>query len=244
MGFFYDLDAFEANLAALRSAFPPHWHHATAVKTNPLSALLRLMRDAGHGAECASIGEVIHSLQQGFSPEAVVFDSPCKTAPEIQYVLQRGVHLNVDNLEELERVQRCLKDGLKGQGSTSVIGLRVNPLVGAGQVGNLSVSTRKSKFGVVLDPDPCAEREAVVELLAQADCVNCIHVHTGSGGMSLHQMAAGAAAAARLAAEVNARRRAAGLSRLITVVDVGGGLPVIQLVDRCLRASLFTGRAS
>ena len=187
MGFFYDLDAFEANLAALRSAFPPHWHHATAVKTNPLSALLRLMRDAGHGAECASIGEVIHSLQQGFSPEAVVFDSPCKTAPEIQYVLQRGVHLNVDNLEELERVQRCLKDGLKGQGSTSVIGLRVNPLVGAGQVGNLSVSTRKSKFGVVLDPDPCAEREAVVELLAQADCVNCIHVHTGFSASARHE---------------------------------------------------------
>ena len=53
LGFFYDLDAFEANMASLRHAFPPHWHHATAVKTNPLSALLRLTRDAGHGAECA-----------------------------------------------------------------------------------------------------------------------------------------------------------------------------------------------
>ena len=90
LGFFYDLDAFEANMASLRHAFPPHWHHATAVKTNPLSALLRLTRDAGHGAECASIGEVQHVLRQGFAPDAVVYDSPCKTEAEIRFALERG----------------------------------------------------------------------------------------------------------------------------------------------------------
>eukprot|EP00964_Phaeocystis_antarctica_P119262 scaffold83012_cov48-Phaeocystis_antarctica.AAC.1 len=39
-------------------------------------------------------------------------------------------------------------------------------------------------------------------------------------------MAQGAAAAATLAAEVNARRTAAGVASQIRVLDVGGGLPV------------------
>ena len=62
LGFFYDLDAYEATLASLREAFPAHWFHASAVKTNPLAGVLRLARAAGHGAECASIGEVEHAL--------------------------------------------------------------------------------------------------------------------------------------------------------------------------------------
>ena len=44
--------------------------------------------------------------------------------------------------------------------------------------------------------------------------------------MRLEQMAQGAAAAATLAAEVNARRAAAGVASRIRVLDVGGGLPV------------------
>ena len=74
-----------------------------------------------------------------------------------------GVHLNADNLQELERVRACLQDmaasggGGGGGGGASVIGLRINPLVGAGAVGLLSVSTRSSKFGVVLPQERGAE---------------------------------------------------------------------------------------
>ena len=50
----------------LPTAFPPHWHHATAVKTCPLSGLLKIAKREGHGAECASIGEVLHALALGF----------------------------------------------------------------------------------------------------------------------------------------------------------------------------------
>ena len=154
-------------------------------------------------------------------------------------------------------MRACLQDisasgGGGGGGGASVIGLRINPLVGAGAVGLLSVSTRKSKFGVVLPQEQGAEREAMVAALTacagcdapttaqhyspalyspalhltRADFVTCVHVHTGSGGMTLQQMAQGAAAAATLAAEVNARRAAAGVTSQIRVLDVGGGLPV------------------
>ena len=72
-------------------------------------------------------------------------------------------------------MRACLQDmsagssssggGGGGGGGASVIGLRINPLVGAGAVGLLSVSTRKSKFGVVLPQEQGEEREAVVAAL-------------------------------------------------------------------------------
>ena len=76
-------------------------------------------------------------------------------------------------------MRACLEDmaassgggGGGGGGGASVIGLRINPLVGAGAVGSLSVSTRSSKFGVVLPQERGAEREAVVAALTA--CAGC-----------------------------------------------------------------------
>ena len=76
LGLFYDLDAFCDGLADLRAAFPePQWLHACAIKTNPLSAMLRLARDRGHGAECATSSEVVHALALyvGFGNNTVGF---------------------------------------------------------------------------------------------------------------------------------------------------------------------------
>ncbi|CAJ1352161.1 unnamed protein product [Effrenium voratum] len=148
---FYDLNLWEANLRALRDAFPEHWLHALALKTNPLAAMLRIARDLGFGAECASVGEAVHALNQSFANERVVFDSPCKTRPEIEFALRNQVHLNIDNMEELQRVSELLKSDeelLKSfQDSKGLIGVRINPLVGAGTIAAFSVSTGKSKFG-------------------------------------------------------------------------------------------------
>lgn len=225
-GYFYDIGAYKRNMAALRSAFPSHWHHATAVKSNPLSAMLQLALQNGHGAECASIGEVLHAQKLGFKGTDIVFDSPCKSIPEIKHTLQNKIMLNMDNLQELKRVRQIVQTMSPDELDGCVIGLRINPLVGSGSVANLSVSTRKSKFGVVCPSTDTesTERAQVVEVLVEHHFVNAVHVHTGSGGMTLDQMANGAAAAARLAMEVNARRPAD--APRIDVIDIGGGLPV------------------
>jgi diaminopimelate decarboxylase len=108
LAFFYDLDAWETNLKNMREAFPSHWLHALAVKTNPLLSIQKLAVGLGHGAECASIGELVHSLNAGFAAGDIIFDSPCKTVPEIKFALEQGVHLNIDNIEELERIVELL----------------------------------------------------------------------------------------------------------------------------------------
>ena len=75
--------------------------------------------------------------------------------------------------------------------STSVVGIRINPVVGAGAVANLSVATRSSKFGVVLGSEGTEERANLVEALVEADFITCVHVHTGEclGGASQFTLA-------------------------------------------------------
>src|SRR5262245_36666497 len=93
---FYDLDGFRAKLSAARAAFPAGTLHALAMKANPVGPMLREARDMGFAAECASIVEVRHAQDIGFSPERVLFDSPAKTTREIGFALEAGVYLNVD----------------------------------------------------------------------------------------------------------------------------------------------------
>ena len=61
--------------------------------------------EAGAGLECASIEEVELSLAAGCAPERIIFDSPAKTTAELRFALERGIHLNLDNFGELERVR-------------------------------------------------------------------------------------------------------------------------------------------
>ena len=60
----------------------------------------------------------------------------------------------------------------------SRVGLRINPLVGRGEVSALSVAVKEGKFGV-----PVSERAAILEAFADNPFLTCVHVHTGSGGM-------------------------------------------------------------
>jgi len=222
MALLYDADRWEENLRVLREdAFPgDRFLHACAVKTNPLAHFLGRAKALGHGAECASISEVELSLKVGFEPGSIVFDSPCKTAAEIEFALRKGVHLNMDNLQELSRVQQLVEQGVSPK-PAAFVGIRVNPLVGAGTIAAFSVSTGKSKFGVPLAKDG-HEREQLVRTVVDNKWINCVHVHTGSGGMGLGQLVMGVKTAVAFALEIN---KEAG-EKQVKCIDIGGGLAV------------------
>ncbi len=106
---FHDMDCQKETLLALRDAYPPHFFHTFAVKSNPLPFVLRTAIQLGMGLEAASFGEVANCLRQvpsppcpkdlqrhlrhrtmnpllwpqGCPPERIVFDSPAKTRKEI-----------------------------------------------------------------------------------------------------------------------------------------------------------------
>ena len=65
----------------MKSAFPEDFfNHCFAIKANTLRGVLKIALETGFmGAECASIGEVIHSHNMGFDPHKIVYDSPVKS---------------------------------------------------------------------------------------------------------------------------------------------------------------------
>ncbi|MFC9018481.1 diaminopimelate decarboxylase, partial [Streptomyces albidoflavus] len=109
-----DVDGIRATAAALHAAFDAVTApgtpvlHAFAVKATPLVPVLRLLAEAGLGAEVASPGELALATAAGIPPERIVLDSPAKTPAEIREALRLGVALNADNPQELERLDAIL----------------------------------------------------------------------------------------------------------------------------------------
>lgn len=210
---FHDLGRMRARFRALVDRFPPGTLHAVAIKANPLVGVLGALVEAGAGLEAASIEEVHLALAAGCPPGRVVFDSPAKTRAELAEALALGVALNADNLAEVERIAECVGGGPVG---SPFIGLRVNPLVGAGRIGLTSVADAFSKFGVRID-DP-----AIFAAFERHPWLTALHVHVGSQGCDVELIAAGVRRAWELRAALHARL---GGPRIATF-DVGGGLPV------------------
>ncbi|MET8981961.1 diaminopimelate decarboxylase [Streptomyces sp. NPDC004539] len=190
--------------------------HAFAVKATPLVPVLRLLREAGIGAEVASPGELALARAAGYGPGETVLDSPAKTPAELREALALGIAVNADNPQELARIDALMSSAP----SASPLGLRVNPQVGGGSIESTSTATPTSKFGVALRDE--GAREWVIGAYEQRPWLTRLHAHTGSQGVPLTLLARGVAEAYALAEEVNARVG----RRQIDTVDIGGGLPV------------------
>lgn len=217
-----DVTGIRSSASTLRAAFeavtPPGTPvlHAFAVKASPLVPVLRLLRDAGIGAEVASPGELALARAAGVPPTHTVLDSPAKTPAELRDALALGIAVNADNPQELARIDAMTRSAP----TRSPIGLRVNPQIGGGSIGALSTATASSKFGVALLDE--GAREWIVQAYLDRPWMTRLHAHSGSQGMPLELMVRGVSATYELAEEINER---AGRQQIDTI-DIGGGLPV------------------
>ena len=219
---FYDADAFHETLIAAKTAFPPHFLHAMAVKSNPVATFLRTACAVhGMGLECASYSEVLLAHRVGCQPHKIVYDSPCKTHDELRGALKLGVLLNIDNFSELDRVIEIVEGEMGGKlaSEDACVGVRINPLLGSGSIEALSVSNARSKFGIPL-PD-AATRERLILAFCKHKWLKGLHVHVGSQGCGMVMLAAGASYVCALADEIDERCG----GKRISTIDIGGGLP-------------------
>lgn len=222
----YDVDALRAGFNSVRRAFPTHWKHCFALKACPLAFVIDEARSGQLGIETASFVELYMALAH--HPQGlVVFDSPAKTSEELEMALGRGVLVNANSLDELDRIdailQRQAVEGKTAAGATPArksarVGIRLNPLVGAGAISELSVSVPSSKFGVPATPDNVRK---VVDAFRRWPWLVALHVHVGSQGCPLHQLAKGIASVCDIADAVDGEL---GKGR-VSLLDIGGGLP-------------------
>ena len=209
---FHDLDRMRERIARLQAVFPANTLHALAIKANPLEGVLSEAVAAGAGLEAASQEEVWLAQAAGCPPGRIVFDSPAKTRLELRAAVAAGVCMNADNEHELARLDEILAGSPRGPHR---VGLRVNPLVGAGAIGITSVGERGSKFGIATD-----DFGKVLTLYRRFPWLNGIHVHVGSQGSPLEHLVE----AVRVAFDCVARIES-DTGRSMAFIDIGGGLP-------------------
>jgi diaminopimelate decarboxylase len=214
--YIYSRRTFERHAHAFRDGLKnlPRVHLAYAIKANPNLAVLRVMANAGYGADVVSGGELERALAAGVPAKDVVFSGVGKTRAELAQGLDRGI--GQFNLE-LEAEGVALSEIAAARGTKAPCVLRVNPDVDAGTHAKISTGKADNKFGVAI-----ADAPAIYDRLSKLPGLELRGVasHIGSQLLSVAPMEATYRRIGQLVADL----RAAG--HRIDRVDLGGGLGV------------------
>jgi len=128
-----------------------------AVKANSSLAVLTLLAKAGAGFDIVSGGELFRVIKAGGDPRKVVFSGVGKTAAEVEYALESGIHgFNCESEAELGLIDAlAARRGVKAGFS-----IRVNPDVDAATHPYISTGLSRHKFGIDICEAPAVYERA------------------------------------------------------------------------------------
>jgi len=211
----YSSQTILANYRAYDEAFGTLPHSVCyAVKANSSLAVLALLAHAGAGFDIVSGGELARVLAAGGDPSRVVFSGVGKTAAEIEYALDRGIHsFNCESEPEIALLNSlAARRGLKAGFS-----VRVNPDVDAATHPYIATGLSQNKFGIAIERARAVyERARSLDYLS-AEGVSC---HIGSQILDPAPLLD----AVDLLVELARLLRAAGAP--VRHLDLGGGLGI------------------
>jgi diaminopimelate decarboxylase len=185
-----------------------------AAKANSSLGVLALLAKAGAGFDIVSGGELFRVLKAGGDPRTVVFSGVGKTADEVEYALEQGIHgFNCESEAELGLIDAlAARRGVKARAA-----VRVNPDVDALTHPYVSTGLRENKFGIdIAEVEELYERARKLKNVT-LDGVSC---HIGSQLLDTDPIIE---AVDKMLALVE-RLRARGMT--IRLLDLGGGLGV------------------
>ena len=185
-----------------------------AVKANSNRAILNLLVRAGAGFDIVSGGELFRVLAAGGDPAKCTFAGVGKSADEIEYALERGVHsFNVESEGELETIERIAR----AKKMRAPIALRVNPDVDPHTHQYISTGSQENKFGIALD-----QVRAVYERAARMSNIEIVGVqmHIGSQITDAKPFASAIEKVAPLVRDLKSKYA-------IQFFSIGGGMGII-----------------
>ena len=174
--YFYDTTLLQQTIEEVKRqiADRPSWQVHYAVKANANPDILRIIAEAGLGADCVSGGEVSAALAAGFRPESIVFAGVGKRDDEIQLGLDAGIgRFNVESTAEM----MVISELALAAGRRAPVSIRVNPDVGAHTHANITTGLAENKFGIHHSVLP--EAIALAQRLPGLD-FRGLHFHIGS----------------------------------------------------------------
>jgi diaminopimelate decarboxylase len=214
--YYYDTELLRKTLRTINDEAGRHEgfvvHYAIKANANP--KLLKIIREAGLGADCVSGGEIEASVQAGFPSSKIVFAGVGKSDWEINLGLDNDIFcFNVESIPELEVINQLAA----AKGKTARVAFRLNPNVGAHTHANITTGLAENKFGIAM-----RDMIPVIEHAQQLQNVKVVglHFHIGSQILDMGDFEA-------LCNRVNDLQKELERHRItVEHINVGGGLGV------------------
>ncbi|EQC50523.1 PLP-dependent decarboxylase [Bacteriovorax sp. DB6_IX] len=115
--YFYDLDELEKHLTYMRDHKDDDVKLWFACKANPLSSILKLIRNLGLGVDVASLGELEQVVSAGVKSEDIISTGPSKSRKYIRSLLKNEINsVVVESLYQLEWLEeQAREEGVKAK---------------------------------------------------------------------------------------------------------------------------------
>ncbi|NWG28038.1 MAG: diaminopimelate decarboxylase [Ignavibacteriaceae bacterium] len=173
--YYYDLDLLKKTLEELnKESSKLNYKIHYALKANSNDRILKLISDAGLGADCVSANEIVKAISTGFKNDEIVFAGVGKSDKEIRTALENNiVCFNVESIQELEVINSIAS----AQNKIASIAIRINPNVDANTHHYITTGLEENKFGI-----NTWELPEVLEKLSVLKSIKLIglHFHIGS----------------------------------------------------------------
>jgi diaminopimelate decarboxylase len=173
--YFYDMELLRRTVAACKSEIDRYGYRAHyALKANANEPILKVMREAGFGADCVSGNEIRWVVKHGFPPEKIVYSGVGKTDEEINHAIAHCIFcINCESTQEIDVVNNLAA----AAGRTVDISVRLNPDIDPHTHEYITTGLEENKFGISPWEFSClAEKlKAATHLRLTA-----LHVHVGS----------------------------------------------------------------
>ncbi|MBQ9677268.1 MAG: diaminopimelate decarboxylase [Prevotella sp.] len=214
--YYYDAELLRKTLQSINTEASKHEgfvvHYAVKANANP--QILRIIREAGLGADCVSGGEIEASLKAGFPSSKIVYAGVGKSDWEINLGLDNNIFcFNVESIPELEVINELAAR----KGKVARVAFRLNPNVGAHTHANITTGLAENKFGIAM-----RDMMSVIEESQAMSHVKVVglHFHIGSQILDMGDFEALCNRVNELQSELERHRI------IVEHINVGGGLGV------------------
>lgn len=214
--YYYDTELLRKTLQSINAEASKHEgfvvHYAIKANANP--QILRIIREAGLGADCVSGGEIEASLKAGFPSSKIVYAGVGKSDWEINLGLDNDIFcFNVESIPELEVINQLAAQ----KGKVARVAFRLNPNVGAHTHANITTGLAENKFGIAM-----RDMISVIEEAHAMEHVKVVglHFHIGSQILDMGDFEALCNRVNELQSELERHRI------VVEHINVGGGLGI------------------
>ena len=174
--YYYDTQLLRQTLTVINKEVAKYQNFEVhyAVKANANPKILKIICQAGLGADCVSGGEIQAALTAGFQADKIVYAGVGKSDWEINLGLNHNIFcFNVESEAELNVINELARERDK----TARVALRINPNIGAHTHANITTGLAENKFGIDMD-----DMESIINKMGKMKHVTFIglHFHIGS----------------------------------------------------------------